>query len=683
MFSLKTFYKEENEKVLAGYKNTLLTIRDIYVETEGCAKCSGKGEFARFFNHTAKWILKMAEYEQNLDENYFESKSFEKLKKENYELYEELLSENYGTSYANPTYAVEVFGEEIGRLFSVLSLKYREYIQYAFRHKIFKMEECNRLFIEMFNFIMNNEIEYGELKNILSKWEKEVIERDSRVSIKELYNVENGYIIDVINSAELSDLRYLFSLGEYVSENEIKMAEFLLNYPEDKINTLSKAIVDAYKNGFIRDNKDITKRSSVKIVSNLGQERIIKQLVKDFKAINLDVFINRLITTDINKQYDYDHRFDEAVYLDEEYTMLKIETFEKGAEYYKEALNKYSGILYFDKFGESPFTPENKPQCLKFTEEQNQLMQRFRNKKRQIGDRYIPETEASFCIIAFPSPEIGERFEEIFEDTLVVNMMDSKAYEVIQQTIIDTLDKGEYVQVKGNGSNQTNIKVKMQDIKNPQKETNFANCVADVNIPLGEVYTSPMLKGTEGILHLEEVYLDGLKYIDLKLVFKDGYICDYTCKNFEGEEDNRKYVEENLIFPHKTLPLGEFAIGTNTFAYVMAQKHDIVNILPVLIVEKMGPHFAIGDTCFSWGEDTPVYNPLDKKEITARDNERSLMRKTDINEAYTNVHTDITLPYDSLEFISVITKKGETIEIIRDGRFVLEGTEELNKAFEK
>ena len=115
----------------------------------------------------------------------------------------------------------------------------------------------------------------------------------------------------------------------------------------------------------------------------------------------------------------------------------------------------------------------------------------------------------------------------------------------------------------------------------------------------------------------------------------------------------------------------------------MAQKHDIVNILPVLIVEKMGPHFAIGDTCFSWSEDTVVYNPLDKKEITARDNDKSLMRKTDINQAYTNVHTDITLPYDSLEFISVITEEKEIIEIIRNGRFVLAGTEELNKPFEK
>jgi aminopeptidase len=682
MVNIKEFYKAENEKTLVSYKNNLLVIKDIYEETKGCSKCRGKVQYAKFFNHTAKWILKMTELEQNMDENYFENKSFQELKEENYDLHKELLAENYGKSYANPAYCVEIFGDEIGQVLSALYIKYREYILCAYKHKIFKMEECNRLFIEMFNEIKNSEPSYEALKNIMSKWQKEVSESDARVYFKEIFNAENAYNADIINSAELSDLRYLFKFGGYITENEIKTAEFLLNYSEDKIDTLTKAIVLAYKNGFIRDNKDITIKSTVKIVANIGQERIARKLLKEFNSINLQGSVS-VVSSDINKQYDYDHRFDNAVYLDEEFALLKESAYENSAENSKDMLKKYSGILFFEKFGEKPFAPENKSQCLKLSEVQNKLMQTHRNSLRQIMDKYVPGAETSFCIIAFPSPEIGEKFEEIFEDTLVVNMMDSTTYEVIQQTIIDTLDKGEYVHVKGNGNNETDIKVKMQHINNPEKETNFVNCVADVNIPLGEVFTSPMLKGTNGMLHLEEVYLDGLKYVDLKLTFKDGYVSEYACRNFESEEENIKYVEENLLFPHKTLPIGEFAIGTNTFAYVMAQKHDIVNILPVLIVEKMGPHFAIGDTCFSWSEDTAVYNPLDKKEITARDNDKSLMRKTDINQAYTNVHTDITLPYDSLEFISVITEEKEIIEIIRNGRFVLAGTEELNKPFEK
>ena len=110
----------------------------------------------------------------------------------------------------------------------------------------------------------------------------------------------------------------------------------------------------------------------------------------------------------------------------------------------------------------------------------------------------------------------------------------------------------------------------------------------------------------------------------------------------------------------------------------MAKKFDILPIMPVLIVEKMGPHFAIGDTCFSWEEDSAIYNPIDNKEITARDNERSILRKEDVSKAYTNCHTDITLPYEDLDFITAVTADGEKIDIIRDGRFVVPGTEELN-----
>ena len=124
----------------------------------------------------------------------------------------------------------------------------------------------------------------------------------------------------------------------------------------------------------------------------------------------------------------------------------------------------------------------------------------------------------------------------------------------------------------------------------------------------------------------------------------------------------------------------EFAIGTNTTAYVAAGKYGIEDKLPILIAEKMGPHFAVGDTCYSWSEDNKVYNP-NGKEIVAKDNSVSVLRKEDVSKAYYHCHTDITIPYEELKSITVVTEAGEKIEILRDGRFVLEGTEELNKPF--
>ncbi len=180
---------------------------------------------------------------------------------------------------------------------------------------------------------------------------------------------------------------------------------------------------------------------------------------------------------------------------------------------------------------------------------------------------------------------------------------------------------------------------------------------------------------------MTRVYLDKLLFKDLTVEFEYGMIKTCSCKNFEDEEQNKRYLDDNLLFNHKTLPMGEFAIGTNTTAYVMAQKYDIAHKLPILIAEKMGPHFAVGDTCYSLNEDLPVFNP-DGKEIICRDNEiTSKYRKSDMTRAYFNCHTDITIPYSELGSIVAFDLDGKGTEIIKDGRFVLPGTESLNEAF--
>ena len=145
-----------------------------------------------------------------------------------------------------------------------------------------------------------------------------------------------------------------------------------------------------------------------------------------------------------------------------------------------------------------------------------------------------------------------------------------------------------------------------------------------------------------------------------------------------SENDFKLFSDDNVLKNHDTLPLGEFAIGTNTTAYAAGKKYGIEDKMPILIAEKTGPHFAVGDTCYSWSEDVRVYNP-NGKEIVAKDNSCSLKRKEDPSAAYFQCHTDITVPYEELEEISVVTKDGKHIILIKDGRFVLPGTEILNE----
>ena len=382
----------------------------------------------------------------------------------------------------------------------------------------------------------------------------------------------------------------------------------------------------------------------------------------------------------MNRQYEYDHKDDRAVFLDRNYVTRQLEAARAAFERYRREALWYAGPAVVETFGRKDFEPVMKPEALRLTEEQSRLWVEYRSRSGLLTREYIPQEEYSFTIIAFPVPEVGDVFRELFRETVRINTLDYMLYRRVQQKLIDALDQGDYCEVRGMGGNRTDLRVNLWKLEDPERETIFENCVADVNIPVGEVFTSPVLAGTKGVLHVKKVFLDGLEYRDLSVTFEDGMVVDYDCGNFEDPKENRRFVKENVLFRHDTLPMGEFAVGTNTTAYVTARRLGVEAKLPILIAEKMGPHFALGDTCYSHAEEVRVYNP-DGKEIVARENERSLLRGEKPLEAYFNCHTDITIPYDELGELTAVRKDGSRIDIIRNGRFVLPGTEILNEAF--
>ena len=285
----------------------------------------------------------------------------------------------------------------------------------------------------------------------------------------------------------------------------------------------------------------------------------------------------------------------------------KLRATQGAYEKYKAQAAVHGGPALIETFGETPFAPEKCEEAYALSEKQQKLQVHLYNELAQITNRYIKGEERSFTIIAYPVPAIGKDFETIFRETVKINTLDYNLYQDIQQKMIDALDLGVCVWVKGKGVNRTDLRVQLKKLNCPEKETNFENCVADVNIPVGEVFTSPVLVGTNGVLHVSEVFLNELQYKDLELEFVDGKIAKYSCGNFASKEENEAYICENLLYHHKTLPLGEFAIGTNTTAYKMAKTFQIHEKLPILIAEKMGPHFAVGDTCYCRAEDQKTY----------------------------------------------------------------------------
>ena len=622
--------------------------------------------------------------------------SMDEWKKLNQDLYEDILPENYGTSYGNPVYACEKLGE-YGKEFSFLYAELRGAVTYAYEKRLWDMTVLLELFLEVYvAFAQEEPPAEEEFRGILNSYANDYCQDMVEYRTRECVDPELDFAARIIMESDLTDLRYLYLFGEYITENELGTAAFLNGLSQEEIDSCARTYTEGYRMGFVNGRKDLSKKKTVNIRYNIGFERMVKAAILQFEEMGLKPVIYRYPTHVVSKrgayrigytgavanpQFDYDHRQDAALYLDQDFVQKRLRALQTSYEKYKELAYVHAGPACIEVFGETPFSPVSVKEAWQFSEAQQNLEIEMQNEAGQITNRYIKGDERSFTIIAYPVPEIGGDYEDIFRQIVKINTLDYQLYQKIQQTLIDTLDTTEWVSVKGKGKNETDLKIHLHMLTDPAKQSNFENCVADVNIPVGEVFTSPVLSGTNGLLHVSKVYLEGLQFLDLKIWFKDGRIASYSCRNFETEEENQKYIEDNILFHHPTLPMGEFAIGTNTTAYVAAGKYRIADKLPILIAEKMGPHFAVGDTCYSWSEDTAVYNP-DGKELIARDNEISILRKKDISKAYFGCHTDITIPYDELGSIRIVGKNGEETSIIENGRFVLVGTEELNKPFE-
>lgn len=640
-------------------------------------------QYIKYFCTVSQFILKLDKLNKDIKSNKLTDDTLEQLQSQNIELYQDIYPEKYEKSFVNPSYAVNFLGQEFGQILCYLYKNIRDLIGNIYREETEIVTLWIELFIEIYNhFEEREELLCDNIREIVYSFEKDNTEIFMEQKVDWAVNPEKRFAVDIVMNSDLSDIRYLYQYGEHVGDNEIQMAEYLNSMEQEKIDLLAHVYTEGYRRGFENAGKDLSIKETVDIRYNIGFERIVRAAISDFKAMGLKpvIYPGGYNSTMPNKQYWFDHKFDEALYLDKAFVKRKLEVVKQAYEEKKEIAGKMAGPAVIEIFGENPFEPENKKEALSFTEEQQKLSVNFRTEYVRIVQQYIKGEERSFTIIAFPIPEFGDKFEEMFDATVKINTLDADKYGKVQQKIIDALDRAEHVRVVGKGNNKTYLNVELHHLNNPEKETNFENCLADVNIPLGEVFTSPLLKGTNGVLHVSEVYLGELNYKDLEIQFDDGMIKDYTCKNFDTEGENKKYIKENVMFNHDTLPIGEFAIGTNTTAYVIANKYDVVYKLPILIVEKMGPHFAVGDTCYSFEEDVKVYNP-DGKEIIARDNEISALRKTDSKKAYFGCHTDITIPYDELGEIVAVTAEGEEIVIIQDGRFVLEGCELLNEPF--
>lgn len=110
-----------------------------------------------------------------------------------------------------------------------------------------------------------------------------------------------------------------------------------------------------------------------------------------------------------------------------------------------------------------------------------------------------------------------------------------------------------------NKTDKVRIIAKDTDLSFSVKGIGAVSCCGHSNIPDGEVYTAPVRDSVNGYIHYNAPSIEhGIKFEDVRLVFKDGKIIEATANH--TEEANKIFdTDEGGRF------VGEFALGVNPY----------------------------------------------------------------------------------------------------------------------
>ena len=120
---------------------------------------------------------------------------------------------------------------------------------------------------------------------------------------------------------------------------------------------MADVYTEGYRIGFVNTGKDLSKKSVVNIRYCLGFERVVRLAVENFEKMGLKPVIYRAASSVItkkeqikigyygaiaNKQYEYDHRSDQALFLDKRYVERKLDVLKNVYEKNKEQAAQFA-----------------------------------------------------------------------------------------------------------------------------------------------------------------------------------------------------------------------------------------------------------------------------------------------------------------------------------------------------
>lgn len=412
-------------------------IRDIRGEHFGSAGLE------KYFAFCADFLLLIEDTRRFLEQGGLREAPLEELADRNLRLYADILPEHYAESYADPAYAKAQLGEAYGAELCFLYAELRSLIVFVHEGRLEELVIRMELFVEIYTAFAYG-AEEGQLpsgEDIRGKlyWFVNDYASDAALRrIQESVSPDGCFAARVLMDSDLSDVRYLYAYGEYVSESDLETARFLAKLPRETVAAMADKLTESCRRDFEAADKGLWEKKTVGLHYRIGFERMIRRAVENFAGLGLKPAVFRSACSVLdnrgmersgfhgsnpNPQYDYDHRDDRALFLDRNYMNRKLEANRAAWEKYKKDAAGYAGSAVLAVFGGADFRPEAKREACRLTEEQRRIWAEYRSRAEELQREYIPK-ETGFACAVFPTPEIGRAFREAFEECLRINTGD-------------------------------------------------------------------------------------------------------------------------------------------------------------------------------------------------------------------------------------------------------------------
>ena len=345
MFDDQYYYKLLNARTDARYHKEREQLEWIVKEMK--IHKGPKEARMRYVRSVAQFLLCCIEIEQKWSEAYFCSASREQLVRDQERLYSEIAPEHYARSVWNPTFAARVLGADCGPLLSAVAASMFENITCAYRHMRFAMHWNQEVFLNLFQLLnQDRRISADEIKEQLTSQYGLYAREKTAVKLHIRYDFQNRIRKDIIETMDWTCPINLYTLGCYVSKDALDRQAYMKTLSDQQIHDLADKLVQDFRRGFFQGGRDILAKRVVGIQYPLGMERLVNEVIQQFRSeIRYVSYVMMIHTDSINPQYGADHVDDMACLADEVCYKEALESAAKELETNAEMVDAAGGFV--------------------------------------------------------------------------------------------------------------------------------------------------------------------------------------------------------------------------------------------------------------------------------------------------------------------------------------------------